>query len=111
MSAPLTKAKELEILREAAHRLGAESYCGAWLLGQLPEIEADMKADRLPVTGWAELRRLEAETITAAREQAAQILEDAGRTSNRLRSDAQEFATEVRTRTHQKLRDILATIG
>lgn len=107
----MTKAQELEILREAAHRLGAESYCGGWLLDQLPEIEGDMKADRLPVTTWGELRRLQTDTLSAAREQAAQVLEDAGRTANRIRTEAQEFATEARTRLQQKIRDILAAIG
>jgi hypothetical protein len=45
----MTKSQEIEILREAASKLGADSYLGPWLLQLLPELEAHMRADVRPM--------------------------------------------------------------
>lgn len=41
----LTKAQEIEILRDALVKLGADSYCGAWLADQLPSIALALASD------------------------------------------------------------------
>jgi hypothetical protein len=63
----MKKTQELEILRECAEKLGPNSYCGPWLLDQLPFIERDMRSNMLPQTSWTETRRLEQTTIALAK--------------------------------------------
>ena len=52
----MTKSEELAILRDAAERLGPDSYCGPWLAEQLELVERDMLADLAPAPVWGELR-------------------------------------------------------
>lgn len=52
----ITKAEEIEILRRAAAGLGPDSYCGPWLMDQLPCIERDLRSDFPPVGTWASVR-------------------------------------------------------
>jgi len=44
----MTKAQEIEILRDTVARLGATSYCGPWLADQLPSIESAITSDFAP---------------------------------------------------------------
>lgn len=48
MKNPTTKSEEIAILRAAAESLGADSYCGPWLLDVLPEILREMRSDNPP---------------------------------------------------------------
>jgi len=48
----MSKTDELEILREAVAKLGPGSYCGPWLAGQIPGIEADIRGDVVPLADW-----------------------------------------------------------
>lgn len=45
---PMTKKQELEIIAEAASRLGPDSYLGPWLTQLLPELEQAMRSDTIP---------------------------------------------------------------
>lgn len=45
---PMTKKQELEIITEAASRLGPDSYLGPWLTQLLPELEQAMRSDTIP---------------------------------------------------------------
>jgi hypothetical protein len=92
----MTKNDELETLRETAEKLGSNSYCGDWLLDQLPFIESDMRSDFLPQTSWTQTRQLEQSTIALAKEQAARILKDAEETAERIRKDARQNADLIR---------------
>jgi len=44
----MTKAQEIEILRETVARLGATSYCGPWLADQLDSVESAIASDFAP---------------------------------------------------------------
>jgi cell division septum initiation protein DivIVA len=92
----MTKSQELETLRETAEKLGSNSYCGDWLLDQLPFIENDMRSDFLPQTSWTQTRKLEQTTLALAKEQAARILKDAEEQAERIRKDARQNADLIR---------------
>ncbi len=92
----MTKSQEIETLRECAEKLGSNSYCGDWLLDQLPFIENDMRSDFLPQTSWTETRKLEQSTLALAKEQAARILKDAEEQAERIRKDARQNADLIR---------------
>lgn len=44
----MTKNEELQILRDAARKLGPHSYCGPWLTAAIPVIERDIRSDLAP---------------------------------------------------------------
>jgi hypothetical protein len=92
----MKKSQELEILRECAEKLGADSYCGPWLLDQLPFIENDMRSDFLPQTSWTQTRKLEQNTLALAREQAGRIIKDAEEQATRIKIDARKNADLIR---------------
>jgi hypothetical protein len=92
----MTKSQELETLRETAEKLGPNSYCGDWLIDQLPFIENDMRSDFLPQTSWTETRKLEQNTLALAKEQAGRILKDAEEQAERIRNDARKNADLIR---------------
>jgi hypothetical protein len=48
MSAHLSKAEELAILRAAAKKLGHDSYLGPALESLLPHVEQEMRSDFMP---------------------------------------------------------------
>jgi hypothetical protein len=92
----MTKQDEIETLRECAEKLGPNSYCGDWLIDQLPFIESDMRSDFLPQTSWTQTRKLEQNTLALAKEQAARILKDAEEQAERIRKDARQNADLIR---------------
>ena len=65
----MTKAQEIDIRRDAAARLGANSYCGPWLADQLPAIESAITSDFAP--------EAYAMSIREARIHCGQLLADA----------------------------------
>jgi cell division septum initiation protein DivIVA len=92
----MKKSQEIETLRECAEKLGPNSYCGDWLIDQLPFIESDMRSDFLPQTSWTQTRKLEQTTLALAKEQAARILKDAEEQAERIRKDARQNADLIR---------------
>ena len=92
----MTKNQEIETLRETAEKLGSNSYCGDWLIDQLPFIESDMRSDFLPQTSWTQTRKMEQNTLALAKEQAARILKDAEEQATRIKKDARENADLIR---------------
>jgi hypothetical protein len=92
----MTKSQELETLRETAEKLGPNSYCGNWLLDQLPYIENDIRSDFLPQMRWADTRKMEQNTLALAKEQAGRILKDAEETAERIKTDARKNADLIR---------------
>jgi hypothetical protein len=76
----MTKQAEIEALEAFVLKLGADSYCGPWLLGELPAIRAAILDDFGPAAGGArnlfEARRQAAAIVEDAKRQAAAIVED-----------------------------------
>ena len=92
----MTKNDEVETLRETAEKLGPNSYCGDWLLDQLPFIENDMRSDFLPQTSWTQTRKMEQNTLALAKEQAERIIKDAEETAERIKTDARKNSDLIR---------------
>jgi cell division septum initiation protein DivIVA len=106
----MTKQNELDTLLACAKTLGADSYCGPWLLDQIPAIEADIRSDILPNQSWTETRRLHDEMLADARRKAAEIIEVAEEKAKRLATQAETHAKTVRDnlrRDLQRAADIL----
>jgi cell division septum initiation protein DivIVA len=106
----MTKSQEIETLRTTAEKLGPKSYCGDWLIDQLPFIESDMRSDFLPQTSWTQTRKLEQNTIALAKEQAARILKDAEEQAERIKKDAQERADLIRHTLRRELEKALDSL-
>jgi cell division septum initiation protein DivIVA len=106
----MTKSQEIETLRETAEKLGSNSYCGDWLIDQLPFIENDMRSDFLPQTSWTETRKLEQNTLALAKDQAARILKDAEEQAERIKKDARENADLIRNILKMDLQKALDTL-
>ena len=106
----MTKSQEIETLRETAEKLGSNSYCGDWLLDQLPFIESDMRSDFLPQTSWTQTRKLEQNTLALAKEQAARIIKDAEETAERIKTDARKNADLIRNILKMELQKALDTL-
>ncbi len=106
----MTKNEEIETLRECAEKLGPNSYCGDWLIDQLPFIESDMRSDFLPQTSWTQTRKLEQNTLALAKEQAARILKDAEEQATRIKKDARENADMIRNILKMELQKALDTL-
>jgi cell division septum initiation protein DivIVA len=106
----MTKQDEIETLRETAEKLGPNSYCGDWLLDQIPYIENDMRSDFLPQMGWADTRKMEQNTLALAKEQAARIIKDAEENAERIKKDAQERADLIRHTLRRELEKALDTL-
>jgi hypothetical protein len=106
----MTKQNELETLFECAKKLGGDSYCGPWLMDQIPYIQSDIRSDMLPTQTWTETRRLHDEMLTEARKQAAEIVKTAEEKAARIASQAETHAVGVREslrRDLQRAADIL----
>lgn len=71
----MTKNDELQILADAATKLGPHSYCGPWLTAVIPIIERDIRSDNPPNPFTPE-------------ERAAVILREAEDVLRRAKSDA-----------------------
>ena len=69
----MTKAEEIQVLRDAAKTLGPTSYCGPWLNSVIAEVEKEVRCDFLPSPSISQTA-LECETmLETARRQAEGI--------------------------------------
>jgi hypothetical protein len=106
----MTKQNEIETLLACAKTLGGDSYCGPWLLDQIPFIESDIRSDILPTQSWTETRRLHDEILADARKHAAEIVKTAEEKAARIATQAETHAKTVRDnlrRDLQRAADIL----
>jgi hypothetical protein len=106
----MTKQSEIETLLACAKTLSGDSYCGPWLLDQIPFIESDIRSDILPTQSWTETRRLHDEMLAEARRHAAEIVKTAEDKAARIATQAETHAKTVRDnlrRDLQRAADIL----
>lgn len=92
----MNKQDEIETLRKVAEKLGANSYCGPWLLDQLPQIEQDIRSDFFPQITWAESRRIQEQHIANAKTQAEFLLKQAKEKADRMIADAEKHSKQIR---------------
>lgn len=90
----MTKPDEIEILRDAARRLGPDSYCGPWLAEQIQFIEADIRSDfpPSPTLKYAEsvveaARAKCGEAMASAEREAARRVDAACTQAERIRAE------------------------
>ena len=92
----MTKQDEIQLLLEAAHKLGSHSYCGPWLNEQIPYIEHDMRCDIMPNSTWFETRRLHDGMLETAKQQAEYLLKAATEKADKIMRDAEKQAENTR---------------
>jgi len=104
----MTKQDELETLRKTAEKLGSNSYCGPWLLDQIPQIEQDIRSDFFPQITWSESRRIQDQHLANAKAQAEFMLKQAKEKAERMIQDAEKHSKQVRA---SLIRDIEKAIA
>lgn len=92
----MNKQDEIETLRKTAEKLGANSYCGPWLLDQIPQIEQDIRSDYFPQITWTESRRIQDQHIANAKSQAEFMLKQAKDKADRMIQDAEKHSKQIR---------------
>jgi hypothetical protein len=92
----MTKNDEIETLRKTAEKLGENSYCGPWLLDQIPQIEQDIRSDFFPQITWSESRRIQDQHLANAKTQAEFLLKQAKEKAERMIQDAEIRAAQIR---------------
>lgn len=92
----MSKAKEIEILRECVERLGRDSYCGPWLKDQIPFIEHDMRCDIFPTPTWTESRMRHDNHLALANDAAERLVKSAKEEAERIKKEAAEYAKKLR---------------
>lgn len=83
----MNKSTEIQILREAAEKLGPNSYCGPWLLSVLGEVEQEIRADFMPSPSIARALKESEDVRNAARHEADGILRGARKVAEDIRAD------------------------
>ena len=106
----MNKQDEIETLRKTAEKLGANSYCGPWLLDQLPQIEMDIRSDFFPQITWAESRRIQEQHIANAKAQAEFLLKQAKDKAERMIQDAEKHSKQVRASLIRDMEKIIASL-
>jgi hypothetical protein len=109
----MTKHQEISILRDTISRLGADSYCGPWLSGQIGAIESAMASDYPPsayALSPADAAREAQKILAEARKDAGEIRIRAERDASRERELARDWAGEIRESVRIQLQSILSKI-
>ena len=110
----MTKQNEIEILLEASHKLGVNSYCGEWLSAIIPHLVDCIKADMLPEVYFSDARyeaeaRAKQLAIVQAAEKLAQFsIAEAGRYASNLKAEAREEIARERAAVTNAYDDMLA---
>jgi len=104
----MNKQDELETLRKTAEKLGENSYCGPWLLDQIPQIEQDIRSDFFPQITWSESRRIQDQHLANAKTQAEFMLKQAKEKADRMIQDAEKHSAQIRA---SLIRDMEKTIA
>lgn len=99
----MRKSEEIAILKDAAARLGLESYCGPWLLSVIAQVEADITADH-PPSPTIEATRAHCEAML---EQAKTRREELDGISQAKRQQFEQRADSIREDLGSRLRDAL----
>lgn len=110
----MTKAQEIEILRETIARLGSDSYCGPWLAGQLGAIESALNSDYHPeayALNPEEATLKAAEIIQSAKADASKIRQNAEEEAKSTREKASRFCSEIHDTVRRDLESALSRIN
>lgn len=89
----ITKAREIEILRNAVHDLGCDSYCGVWLASILDEVKREVQSDFTPLFTIAEHKKTLAQLEQSALKTANDLIDEANKRASAIMSEASDRAT------------------
>jgi hypothetical protein len=103
----MTKQEEIQVLHDAAARLGLGSYCGPWLLEVIAAVERDIRADLPPIPTIDAWRRECAAMEATAKEQAAEIVATAKDRAAKREDEASRHVEHASS----TLRDALRALG
>ena len=110
----LSKSEEIQILSDAADKLGSGSYCGDWLREQIPFIECDIRSDFHPgIYASASIQdcaRRCAEMRADAMRERDGIISDARKEADQIRAQAVRFNELQREELKRTLKAILSRI-
>jgi hypothetical protein len=107
----MTKAEEINVVKNFTASLPADSYLRPWLESVLPEIEADIRSD-FPVSPSLKFARVECDRmVNDTRQHCAGVRQRADQEAARLINQARTEATVIRHRLFNELRGFVATLG
>jgi len=110
----LSKSQEVQILSDAADKLGSGSYCGDWLREQIPFIECDIRSDFHPgIYASASIKDCSTrcrEMLSEAKAESDRILADARKEADQIRAQAVRFNELQREELKRTLKAILSRI-
>lgn len=100
----MNKAQEIEILTEAANKLGPNSYLGPWLLEIKPELESILRSDFLPQLSLREAEATASRIVEEAKNKANGIEMQARKEAFAIVDKANKEATDIRHRLLSELK-------
>lgn len=103
----MTKSEEIQILREAAAKLGSQSYCGPWLAEQIQFIESDIRSDCPPSPTLREAEERAAGIVALARAREAEILAHARRDADAILERARAEVHVLKSQFEAVCKDVL----
>ena len=107
----MTKAQEINVIKEFTASLPKDSYLRPWLESSLPEIEADIRND-FPVSPSIALARVECNRMLEAEKRECQLMrENAERQAANIVKQANQQADSIRNRLFANLRGFIVDLG
>jgi hypothetical protein len=109
----MTKHQEISILRDTIARLGPDSYCGPWLIGQLGAIESAMASDYSPACyalSPSEALKESMRLIQEAKADAAKIRTAADKEAEGIRQLVLNWRNEIRAGVRIQLEGFIAKL-
>jgi cell division septum initiation protein DivIVA len=107
----MTKAQEINAIKEFTANLPKDSYLRPWLESSLPEIESDIRND-FPVSPAINLARVECNRMLEAEKRDCQVLrENAERQAANIVKQANQQADSIRNRLFTNLRGFIVDLG
>lgn len=101
----MTKNQEIEILLEAAVKLGDNSYCGPWLTGIAEEVRAEIRSDFMPSPCIWLAEKQCADIRKNAKDYADALILAATTTADKIRTEARSHANTIIEGAIANLRD------
>jgi ElaB/YqjD/DUF883 family membrane-anchored ribosome-binding protein len=107
----MTKDEELAILDATILKFGTNSYLGPWLMSMRQGIEKDMRDDVEPTNTLIWYRNHCQAMLTAAKEYAESVGEQARQTADKIIKDAQKQAQNTKSNAAYHLRKALEEVA
>lgn len=105
-----SKSEEIQILTNAAKKLGPNSYCGQWLLEQIPVIEHTIRSDMAVDVSFARCQRECEAKLSLAREEAERLRSQAKEEAKKIVTEARDDAHRVKTYLLAQLHRTISTL-